>query len=110
MTRSRRAKRITGRAYMVLAALLLADGAWVTQVELANELFDQPTVRMSICWHIADLRRLGVPEVETLTGWGTRLTAVPADEHLEPMLACVPAVKRSAWWRTHLARTRTQAS
>lgn len=104
MSRPRVAKRITRRAYTILAALLLADGEWVTCGELAAGLFDRRTVASSIRRSVWDLRRFGVPQVMPRAPIGVRLAALPPDEHLESMLACVPTVKRSAWWARRFER------
>ncbi len=93
-------------AYRLLAALLLADRAYVPTIDLAACLFEQPVRDKEIYRLVKELRRFSVP-VEA--GWhaGYRLPSLPPDEHLEPMLAMVPLVKRSAWWqdRTTLALT-----
>jgi hypothetical protein len=101
--RPRQATRITRPAYTVLAALLLADGDWVAVRSLGAGLFDRPSSPLTIRRHIWNLRRFGVLQVVRCwrNGYsrGYRLAQLPADEHLDGMLACVPAVRRSAWWQ-----------
>jgi hypothetical protein len=116
MTRSGLPTRITGRAYTVLAAMLLADGAFVRAADLAAGLFPQPTAPESIRGHIRCLRRFGVDTIQTDRTWGRlalsrgyRLVDLPPDEHLDSVLACVPAVRRSAWWTTRGSQTRMTA-
>lgn len=112
--RGRRATRVTRRAYTVLAALLLADGAWVTARSLGDGLFERPMPPQAIPEHIWTLQRYGVPQVARCwrNGYsrGYRLTALPPDEHLDGMLARVPAVRRSAWWRARAAEQERIAS
>lgn len=101
--RARQATRVTRRAYTILAALLLADGDWVTVRSLAAGIFERPISEQCVRKHLWNLQRLGVPEVVRCwrNGYsrGYRLTALPSDGHLEGMLACVPTVKRSRWWQ-----------
>lgn len=103
--------------YDVLAALLLADGEYVRSTDLAHGLVErrasEHAARVALRGHALNLARAGVPIGERyLTGgrelW-YRLTALPDDEHLEPMLARVPVVKRSAWWAAWCARIRRTA-
>lgn len=89
---------------MVLAALLLADGEWVTRTELAAGLFEEPTWPSVLSQHVRNLQRFGVPMIGRIRHRGYRLAVLPPDEHLDNMLACVPAVKRSAWWQTRLSQ------
>jgi biotin operon repressor len=107
--RCHNAQRVTGPAYHVLAALLLADGALVDPWELASSLWAYPVPEQSIRQHVMHLRHFGILGIQARRGRGYRLVALPPDEHLEPMLACVPAVKRSAWWQTRLCQTRMTA-
>lgn len=116
--RPRRMNWLSTGEYTLLAALLLADGEYVSATELAWGLFprriSKQASRVALRRFALNAQRAGVPLgerylTEARVLW-YRLTALPADEHLEPMLACVPAVKRSAWWQTQLARTRIQAS
>ncbi len=106
-------KRMTRASYTVLAALLLADGERVATLDLARGLYARPVKPVTIHQRIRAIRWLGVTEIETcwLGGlWhGYRLADLPSDEHLESILACVPAVKRSAWWSGRASRTRTAA-
>lgn len=110
---SRGTTRITRRAYTVLAALMLADGTWVPAASLASGLFAQPMTVQALRKHIWHLQAFGVPQVVRCwrNGYsrGYRLARLPADEHLEPMLACVPVVKRSAWWQTRRSQTHMTA-
>jgi DNA-binding transcriptional regulator PaaX len=103
----RQATRVTRRAYTVLAALLLADGAWVTVRSLAGGLFERPIAEQNVRKHLWNLQKFGVPEVTRCwrNGYsrGYRLARLPADEHLDSMLACVPTVRRSAWWEARSA-------
>lgn len=110
MRRPRSATRVTGPAYRVLAALLLADGAALEVYELADELFPWQVSPMSIWQHMANLRRFGVVGVERAGAGRFRLSALPPDEHLEPMLAVVPEVKRSRWWKNRSSVTMAFAS
>lgn len=98
MTRPRSATRITGQAMTILGALLLADGEWVNSEDLALWLFDAAISRQSVRNHILNLRRFGVEIATHQDGAGYRLMRVPADEHLESLLALLPVVKRSDWW------------
>lgn len=107
--RSHLAGRVTGPAYRVLAALLLADGEAVTSWELGEALWEYVVPTASVRTHIQNLRRFGVA-ISHRPGRGYRLLSIPPDEHLEPMLACVPAVKRSAWWSRRVSQTHTRAS
>jgi hypothetical protein len=113
MAGSNCAKAMTRPMYQLLAALLLADGERVTTLELAEGLYVRPLRPCSIAQRVKTIRALGVREIETcwVAGqWhGYRLAGLPSDEHLEPMLACVPAVRRSAWWSRRASRTRTAA-
>ena len=93
-----RTRRITRSAMTVLGALLLADGEPVAAEDLALWLFDTAISRASIYHHIMGMRTFGV-EISTAPNWaGYRLMRVPADEHLESLLAMLPTVKRSDWW------------
>ena len=114
----RRMDWLCGNDYMLMAALLLADGEYVLSTELAAGLFDRSVSgqvsRVTIRRHALNLLRARVPISERYLANGRvlwyRLAALPADEHLEPMLACVPAVKRSAWWSRRVSQTHTRAS
>jgi hypothetical protein len=98
MCRSRQAKRMTRRSYTVLAALMLADGVWVDRDDLAALLFPWPIWKQNLLRHIRDAERFAGALIGRHRTRGYCLLALPRDEHLEGMLACVPAVKRSAWW------------
>ena len=112
-SRAIQATRITRRAYTLLAALMLADGEWVTVRLLADGLFEHPVSPQAIRKHVWALQQFGIPQVVRCwrNGYsrGYRLAALPADEHLALMLACVPAVKRSAWWQTRRSQIRMTA-
>lgn len=82
---------------MVLGALLLADGEKVSGAELAAGLFPLAVSAESIKNHVFNLRRFGVA-VASRPRHGYRLLRIPPDEHLESLLAVLPAVKRSDWW------------
>lgn len=107
-------KIVTRRIYMVLAALMLADGAHVTSNELAHGLYERPVAPSMFRWRVRVLRWHGVADIQThrrefgVPHRGYCLATLPSDEHLEPMLAMVPAVKRSRWWiersQTHTTR------
>ena len=97
-------RRVTAPAYRILAALLLADGDIVEPWELATGLWPYVAPEQSIRQHVMHMRHFGILTVETVVRRGYRMVDIPPDEHLEPMLACVPAVKRSAWWRTRRSR------
>lgn len=105
--RNRDATRITRQAYTVLAALLLADGEWVSRNEMADELFWAPVVPFAISRHIGNLERFGVDQVEQRYRAGYRLASLPADEHLDNVLAVIPEVKRSRWWSRRDIEERT---
>lgn len=96
---SHRATRMTRRSYTVLAALLLADGEWVSRQELAANLFDWPISREWLSNMLATIDQYVGVVVERRWRLGYRLMVLPPDEHLESILACVPGVKRSDWWR-----------
>ncbi len=105
MGRSSRRKQLTRRAYMLVAALLLADGEWVGRRELAAGVFEWDVAPTTVSMYLESVDRLMGPVVERRyrhPGHRVqyRMATLPPDEHLEPMLACVPAVKRSAWWQT----------
>jgi biotin operon repressor len=82
----------------VLGALLLADGEWVNSEDMALWLFDQTVSRQAVRNHILNLRNFGAEISTHQNGGGYRLMRVPADEHLESLLAMLPTVKRSDWW------------
>jgi hypothetical protein len=103
-TRWREATRLTRRAYTLLAALVLADGDWVDRRELAALLFDWPTSPSTISRHARMIERYGGWWIERRYRSGYRLRCLPSDEHLDSVLACVPGVKRSAWWTTRASR------
>lgn len=94
-----RPKSVTRRGFTLLAALLLADGAWVRRVDLMAGLFPRPMESTALSWLLESVDRFVAPVVERRQPLGYRLAALPPDEHLGAMLACVPTVKRSAWWR-----------
>jgi biotin operon repressor len=104
MCKRERPKRMTRPAYMLLAALLLADGDWVSRRDLADGLFIWPIRATTISAHAWTCDRRAGVFVERRYGRGYRLRTLPPDEHLDGMLACVPAVKRSAWWRARRDR------
>lgn len=104
-----RAKQMTRNSYTVLAALMLADGAWVDRDGLTSGLFPWTLMESQLSRHIGNVRRLTGARIERRTRWGYRLVALPRDEHLDGMLACVPAVRRSAWWSRRTCRTRIAA-
>lgn len=83
---------------MVLGALLLADGEPVTSAEMADTLLGYQTSRVVIQCHVLNLRRFGCEISSSSNGIGYRLLRVPPDEHLESLLALLPAVKQSDWW------------
>ena len=83
----------------VLGALLLADGEKVTPAELAAGLFPWVAPVDTIKNHVFNLRRFGV-EIASKPHHGYWLLRIPADEHLESLLAVLPLVKRSEWWVT----------
>jgi hypothetical protein len=107
-------KRMTRPMYHLVAALLLADGERVTTLGLARGLYPHAVTPNTIHRRVMAIRSLGIRVIETcwVAGiWhGYRLTELPSDEHLDAMLACVPAVRRSAWWSERASRTRTAAS
>jgi hypothetical protein len=101
--------RMTQRAYVVLAALMLADGDWVDPLHLSSRLFTE------MVW--PEVILTSVRLIETYTGAeiehgpkrrGYRLVSLPNDEFLERMLSCVPVVKWSEWWRRREATSRTR--
>ncbi len=98
MPRSRRTRRITRSAMTVLGALLLADGQPVRTEDLALWLFDAAISHACLYHHIMSLRTHGVEIATAPDAAGYRLMRVPADEHLESLLAMLPAVRRSDWW------------
>lgn len=102
--------RVTAPAYRILAALLLADGEVVERWELARGLWPYVAPEQSIRQHVMHMRHFGIRTIETVGRRGYRLSGLPPDEHLELMLACVPAVKRSAWWQTRQIRLHARAS
>lgn len=102
----RRPKTVTRQPYTMLAALLIADGAWVGRQELAD-LLEIGLAKVSE--YLWTLDRFVGAVVERRHGFGYRLATLPPDEHLESMLACVPAVRRSAWWRGRIERDRMTA-
>ena len=91
-------KGVTAPAYRILAALLLADGDIIEPWELATGLWPYVVPEQSIRQHVMHMRHFGITGIATLPKRGYRMVALPPDQHLELMLACVPAVKRSAWW------------
>jgi len=97
-------KRVTAPAYHILAALLLADGEVVHPWELATGLWPYVVPEQSIRQHVMHMRHFGITGIETRPRRGYRMAALPPDEHLDLLLACVPAVKRSAWWQTRACR------
>lgn len=106
-------KRMTRPMYTLLAALLLADGGRVTTIDLAAGLYPHRVKPATIVQRVKAIRWVGVRVIETC--WvgglwhGYRLAELPSDEHLDAMLACVPAVKRSAWWSSRGSLTRISA-
>lgn len=98
MRAPKQATRMTRRAYTLLAALMLADGAWVSRRELAHGLYSWEISLQKLSIHAATAERYAGVWIARQRHLGYRLVALPPDEHLESMLACVPAVKRSAWW------------
>lgn len=106
-------KRMTRASYAVLAALLLADGERVATLDLARGLYARPVKPVTIHQRVRAIRWLGVSEIATcwLGGvWhGYRLTGLPSDEHLDGMLACVPAVRRSSWWARRMEQAERSA-
>lgn len=98
MHKRHRPKALTRRPYTLLAALLVADGAWVSRQELADLLFESEVCLSKLSQYLWALDHFVGTVVERRHGIGYRLATLPPDEHLESMLACVPAVKRSDWW------------
>jgi len=103
-------KRLYRAHYEVLAALLLADGEYVSADELSARLWDRPMVRTVAQHRLAALMEHGLP-VEA--DWhqrrdtrGYRLRTLPADEHLQETLWAADRVRESGWYRWWMARGR----
>lgn len=109
MANGRQAKQMTRLSYTVLAALMLADGEWVGRDDLADGLFAQPIWRQNLRRHVQHVEKFSGARVGRSTRRGYRLLTLPRDEHLEGMLACVPAVRSSAWWSRRASPIRMSA-